>query len=282
MEKERDIILVPWEFKERNIISLRHAIQLAKAADNEILFFHVSKKKGFLESRRKKDEALDKARKELVKISDKFTIDNGIKSTSVVKEGNLEKTLNETIQEFNVNLIVTHSDYSAGEKGPNIMQLVKTTKKSSIPFILTQNNPKHNHYIEIVIPIDYDRKFKETVRWVMHLSKYYKCNLNFIKPYYDDDEKKRLMANNIYFTKKMLDANEIIYGIKTAKKNKNFSDEIYNFAHKIDADLVVFMSTSYKRHVLNTNKTDKYTFEQKIEIPVMCINPLSRKYKGFY
>jgi hypothetical protein len=273
--------MVPWEFSPKNEVAFQHALQLAKAADNDILMIHIEPPKKMFESATKREARLQEAEEKLAKIASEHSEKHNITIKYGIEEGKLEKVFSNVIVSHEPNLIVTHPHMGGKNNESDITSLIKTTKKNSIPFILTENEPAHDHYIEVVIPIDYDKKFKETVRWVMNMSKYYKCNLNFIKPYYEDQEKKRLMANNIYFTKKMLDANEIIYGIKTAKKNKNFSDEIFSFGNKIDADLIVFMSNSYKRYVLNSNKDDKYKFEDKMKIPIMCINPMARKYQGF-
>jgi len=84
------------------------------------------------------------------------------------------------------------------------------------------------------------------------------------------------MANNIYFTKKMLDKKSIIYGIKTAKKNRVFNDEILRFAENIDSDLILMMVKKYRRHLVeNPDSEDR--------IPIMVINRNTEiiKYGGF-
>jgi hypothetical protein len=66
-----------------------------------------------------------------------------------------------------------------------------------------------------------------------------------IKPYITDTFMKKDMGNNIYFTKKMLDKQNIVYGIKTAKKKQSFKSEIFRFTELIDADLIVMMAKQY-------------------------------------
>ena len=87
------------------------------------------------------------------------------------------------------------------------------------------------------------------------------------------------MANNMYFIKKLLDNNNIIYGVKTAKKNQPYHYEIFRFAHDIEADLIVMMSDKYKEYVLHNGDDQEF---QKEEIPVMCIKPLPKKLQQFY
>lgn len=90
-----------------------------------------------------------------------------------------------------------------------------------------------------------------------------------------DEGKKKQLANNIYFTKKMLDGVNIVYGIKTAKKKGTFEDEVFRFARTIEADLILIMSDKYDVF-LDSN------MESQLDIPVMCVNPRIRKYQSFY
>ena len=41
----------------------------------------------------------------------------------------------------------------------------------------------------------------------------------------------------------------IIYGIKTAKKNRKFEDEVFRFAENIDSDLIVMMVRKYIKYI---------------------------------
>jgi hypothetical protein len=83
---------------------------------------------------------------------------------------------------------------------------------------------------------------------------------------------KKDMANNIYFTKKTLDKKNIIYGIKTAKKKKDFQDEVLRFAEMIDSDLIVMMVKKYQKFVLAKPDHD-------LNIPIMVVNRNYEIYK---
>jgi hypothetical protein len=74
----------------------------------------------------------------------------------------------------------------------------------------------------------------------------------------------------------MLDKKNIIYGIKTAKKNKNFDDEVVRFAENIDADLIVIMIQKFKKFIKERPNYDE-------RIPFLVINRNSKiiKYGGF-
>jgi len=73
----------------------------------------------------------------------------------------------------------------------------------------------------------------------------------------------------------MLDGNKIIYGIKTAKRQNVFKDEVFKFANNIDADLILIMADKYNYYVQSKEKATS-------RVPIMCITPLPRKFQGFY
>lgn len=279
MEDIKKVVLVPWDFTEGCEIALQHAIQLADAGENEIMLLNLLPHKGFLKRLFKKDvnmaevEAINKKLNVVVEeIHQKY----GIKPQTLVLEGSPKKALKELIQTANINLIITYHTFSYNGKVYRSTDLMKslTFKDITLPFLVINKKPMHSHYIEIAIPVYSDRKFKEAVHWIIHLAKYYKCNVNFIKPYLIDEYKKRQLASNIYFTKKMLDGVGIIYGIKTAKKSGSFEDEVFRFAENIEADLILIMTDKYDQLV------DKKK-EKDLSIPVMCVNNRIRKFQSF-
>lgn len=279
MNTGKKVVLVPWDFTEGSEIALKHALQLAGVADNEILLLHIIPQTWWdlLLKKRTKPEKFEELKRKLEAVAEKVSSEHRFSPISIVLEGSPVKIIRDLIVTANLNLIVAHKYYFHEKKRINSFDFLKklSIKNYNIPFIIAEAPPAHNHYIEIVVPLDYDKKYKETLHWIIYLSKYYKCNINLIKPYISDQRKKKEMANNIYFTKKMLDGNKIVYGIKTAKRQNLFRDEIFKFANNIDADLILIMADKYDAYVKN-NK-DK----APLRIPIMCITPRVRKLQGF-
>ncbi|MCB8964951.1 MAG: universal stress protein [Bacteroidales bacterium] len=278
MESIKKVVLVPWDFTEGSENALQHAIQLAEAGGNEIMLLHIIPRSSlydfFVRSVNIKEiEAINKKFDQVaIQTQQKY----GVKPQTLVMEGHPKRIVKQLITTANVNLIVANHSYHFNGKAVRASNFLKDLvfKDITLPFIVINEPPRHSHYIEIVIPVDHDRKFKEAVHWIIYLAKYYKCNINLIKPYLTDDGQKKQMANNIYFTKKMLDGVGIVYGIKTAKKKGPFEDEVFKFGQVIEADLILIM-------------TDKYNYfvdakrEKTLEIPVMCVNPRVKKYQSF-
>ncbi len=281
METAKKVVLVPWDFTEGSEIALQHAIQLAEVAGSEIMLLHIipiswwsSLVNRNVEQRTKDIEDI---KKRLDTIAEEVNKKNGFTPITMVLDGNPNRILRELISTANINLIVAKKFYTYAKKQFESAFFFKnlSLKSFSIPFIIVDSPPAHSHYIEIVVPIDYDKKYKETLHWIIYLSKYYKCNINLIKPFINDESKKKDMASNIYFTKKMLDGNKIIYGIKTAKRTSSFRDEVIKFANNIEADLILIMADKYSVY----SATPKEIIKNRV--PLLCITPRTRKLQGF-
>lgn len=180
------------------------------------------------------------------------------------------------IKTVNANLVVLPYRYSLVGKNFKASEFDFIVRECIIPFVVVNSAPRHNYYKELVVPIDHDKKYKESLAWIIYLSNYYRCNVNMIKPFITDTFMKKDMANNIYFTKKMLDKHNVIYGIKTAKKKQPFKSEIFRFTELIDADIVVMMSKQYNKWMVKDEK-------MQTTAPIMIVPPRSDiiKYGSF-
>ena len=279
MEPTKKVVLVPWDFTPGCENAFLHAMQLAGVAQNDILIVRIIPRPWWFSYLKPKHDnmlEIEEEKKKLELVAEKLASEHNITPLTMVLEGRPTTLLRDLVVTANINLIVSNISYKYGNQTFESSQFLRNIvlKSTSIPFIITESKPAHTHYIEIVVPLDYDKKYKETLHWIIYLSKYYKCNINLIKPYINDEGKKKDMANNIYFTKKMLDGNKIIYGIKTAKRTSSFRDEVFKFASNIDADLILIMADKYNNYVDQKGK-------EPLKIPVMCITPRPRKLQGF-
>ncbi len=282
MDNTKKVVLVLWDFSEESENALLHAVQLARVAGNEIMLLNIIPEPWWKTLLRKKNfdnqPHIQSIKKELDQVAQRVAKEHDFNPITLVLEGNPQKLIKELVATANINLIVANRCIvsSQGKQLESYSFLNNLTNKSfCVPFIIVNGKPLHSHYIEIVVPLDYDKKYKEVLHWIIYLSKYYKCNINLIKPYIIDEGKKKKMANNVYFTKKMLDGNKIIYGIKTAKRKNAFRDEVFKFANNIDADLILIMSDKYRMYTGGISK------KEFLRVPVMCITPRVRKFQGF-
>ena len=190
---------------------------------------------------------------------------------------NISKSLAALYASMGVNLVVTTANYRLPNKKQlnmlAVLRKVKSGRLTTVPFILVKQLPTHRYYTDVVLPLDFNKNFKESIRWVAYLSSYYHCNVNIIKAPAKNAEAKQGIASNTYFTKKILDASNVVYGIKNADRNKEFRFEVENFVKEIDADLVLVMTDRIEKLFPNGEIT--------IDVPIMLINPLAKLKQSF-
>ena len=274
MEKEKKTILVTWDFTQVSENALKHAIKISKVVKNEITLIHICKKQNEIE------EATNK----LNIVAEETYKKHKIKPKVIAKEGSIFTTINEAASELNANLVIMGTHGMRGMQKLTGSWALKVIVGSEVPFVVVQEPPTHEHFNNIVFPIDFRAETKEKLNWAIYLAKYYQTKLHIFKSKVTDATLVRKVNNNINFAKKILSSKEIKYEITSAMGKKSFSNETINFAHEIDADLILIMTTrniDFTDYVLGAD-------EQKIiansaKIPVMCVNPRTdlRKLAGF-
>ncbi len=292
-------IIVPWDFTEASEIAFQHAYQLAQVVGDNIALVALLPKPGLFGNKSKHASELEEARIRLIQEGERLSSEYADKRqklqaemkedptqkrdlfevnimTAALGYSRLEKVFVELHASMDVNLVVTMHYYNhLGKKTDLVAGLrkVKLTKTNTMPFIVVNAPPKHKIYSELVVPMGYEMKSKETIRWVVYLSNYYQCNVNIIKPSIQDEKRKRQMANNLYFAKMVLSSKDVVYGVKTASGKAKFSEDVFRFATDIDADLLLVM----------TNKFESFfdTKQINIDFPVMLINPVVKKIQSF-
>ncbi len=248
MELTDKSILVPVDFTENAEFAFQHALQMAKYIKRDISILHIINKD------REQPEAMAK----LVEFGKKMQEKYGIESYPIVKRGDIFKAIKTTAIEINALLIVMglHSAKRA----------IKVIIGSNIPFYLIQAPPKNEKIVDIVVPFDFDEKSRVQLNWVVLLSKYFDSNINIIKPFIESNFKNEKMKKNMYFIRQILDEKNIVFGIRTSKRDIKFNDAIYEFATEINADTIFIMSYQFKKFILKATKFG-------VKVPVLCINP---------
>jgi len=279
MNAKKKYIVIPWDFSEGSEKALQHAVQLAKVVNNGIALLYLNNVKGGLFggfSKKLSDEQLAQIEKDLNERAEKVSSDFDMECRAFVRQGKAKQIAQEIIHTVNANLMVMHKTVEGNNNTLSVTDFLKIMKGAFIPFIIIENSPAHEYYKEIVVPIDDDRRYRESLAWIIYMANYYKCNINLMKPFLNDEFRKKELANNVYFTKKMLDKQNIIYGVKTAKKKEPFKAAVLKFGSIIEADMVM-MTSKYYHKWLSGKSTETFN------IPVMCIPPRAdlTKYSSF-
>lgn len=302
LRERKKTILVPWDFTPESEHALAHAYQLAQTVGDNIMLIYIRQISRWASSGTvqrieqelgevrvrlervaiEREESLGSQRQELEsELKERVGKQRAVFEVSikgmVIYGKKIQDSIVELFSTLDVNMIVSSEYYTTeGERRIDMVKTLSSMKgksTESLPFLIVEGPPTHRYYTELVVPMDYDKKYKQVLRWVTFLSHYYQCNVDIIKRPITDKSNKRALDNNLYFTKKILDSKEIIFGIKTADPKEPFFDEVNKFVKEIDADIVLVMS--------NTLKISFGRPKVKFGVPVMYVNPLSLRYQRF-
>jgi nucleotide-binding universal stress UspA family protein len=248
MELTEKSILVPVDFTENSEFAFQHALHFSTFIKKDITLLHIVKKDA------EKSFAMENLKTFAKKMQDKYNVECAL----IVRKGDIFKAIKAAAIEINALLIVMglHSAKRA----------IRVIIGSNIPFYLIQAPPINEKLKDIVVPVDYNEKNRVQMNWVTLLSKYFDCNINIIKPYISSNYKNEKMKKNMYFIRQILDSKNIVFGIRTSKRDTKFNNSIYEFANEINADAIFIMSYHFKKFILKAK-----TFGLKV--PVLCINP---------
>ena len=151
---------------------------------------------------------------------------------------------------------------------------LKVITGSKAPFIVVQAPPTSHGFQKVVFPLDFRSENKEKINWIYHIGRLYNSKFYIIKDKVTDPKFKKGVRSNLLFTEKFLNSNDIPYEIHTASGKKDFASETIEFAHELNADLLLIMTTrsiNLADYVLGAS--EQQIISNKYQIPVMCINP---------
>ncbi len=248
MEIIRKSIFVPWDYTDKAKLAFEHAYNLSKTFNKEIVLVNVVDKEKYVA------DAVPKLKDE----ADRLQAENNLNVKYIVAAGNLFKTIPSVAKEKDAALIVMGMHSSK--------RSMKTVMGSEVPFYLVQDKPKRDHIVDVVVPIDTNDKNRVQLNWVIYIAKHFKCNINIIKPFISNDSKNRKMKANMFFARRALDGKDVVYGIRTSKREDKWNHAVAKFANEIDADLIFIMSHDFKKFM-------KRMEGENLRIPIICINP---------
>ena len=271
---EKDILLVPWDFTEVAEYALQHAIKFSKKLNNTVTLIHVVK------SLKQGGETLNELNKDIEKLSAKYNVE----LHPLVLEGSLFHIISDYASENNVSMVIMGTHGIKGMQKFTGSYALKVIVGSKIPFVVVQAPPtKKDTFKDIVFPLDYRAEAKQKLQWALFLMKYFDVKINIIVPTIKDKALNNKLMANVHFAEKILDKYDCDYELNKIK-GSNSAEESIAFAKKIDADIILIMTTKgigITDYVLGAQ--EQYIIANTEKVPVMVVNPrtdLSR-YGGF-
>lgn len=264
MENSPRYILVPLDFTPTSGYALDHALKIAKVMNLNITLLHIIN--------HHKEEATSISK--LNEIADSTLRLHGINVAKVTMIGNIYTTISDIASQTDCALVVMKTDGAKGAQKYTGSKAIKIISGSKSPYIVVQQPPSKDKFVDIVYPIDYRVENKELLSYILNFSKFYDFKLHLLKIHTTDRVFLKNITNNLNFAKSMLESKHLNFEVYIGKGKKDYGTEINDYAHSVNADLII---TQLQRNLT----LSKFIFgvkEQKIianpyKIPVLCVNP---------
>ena len=191
-----------------------------------------------------------------------------------IEKGSIFSAIAEFANEKDASLVIMGTHGMKGMQKLTGSWALKVIVKSKVPFIVVQDPPAdQERYHNIVFPVDFRSENKEKIKMAIFMGKYFDSKIRFLVTRTTDKNLLKKTNININFAIKYLIQNNIEYEIHEVPKG-NFAQQTIDFAQKINADLILIMTTkniTVADYVIGAS--EQYMIANSSKIPVCCVNP---------
>jgi nucleotide-binding universal stress UspA family protein len=272
MDSQMNTIMVPTDFTEVADYAIAHAAKFAKLLNKGITLIHIIKKPSDFK------DADDKIQAQADDLFRKF----GIRPHTLIHEGSIFSTIGEVATLTGTELIVMGTHGIHGMQKITGSWALKVTVTSKAPVIIVQGLPKREEIRRIVFPVDFKKENKQKIGWACFIARLFDAKIFVLKPNFKDKGYLRALFTNMFFTEKYFKNKEVEYEIVVSELKGTFTEQIIEFSHRVDADMILIMTTkaiSFFDYILGA--PEKYIMANEYKVPVMAINPRNVKMGDF-
>jgi nucleotide-binding universal stress UspA family protein len=267
MEEHKKLIVVPWDFTHVAEHALAHAVKISRMVGNDICLLHVVDT-----GINPKEEAGKKDK--LQHITEETSKNFNVPVSYHIVKGSIFSAIAEYANEKEASLVVMGTHGMKGMQKLTGSWALKVIVKSKIPFIVVQDAPvDQERYHNIVFPVDFRGENKEKMQMAIFMGKYFESKIHMLVSLSTDASLLKKTNVNLNFAIKFLIQNNIEYDIHEVPRG-NFAQQTIDFAQKINADLLLIMTTkniTMADYVLGAS--EQYMIANSSKIPVCCVNP---------
>lgn len=266
-------VLVATDFTQVAGYAADHAQKFAKHLGVEVTLLHIIKKESDRAEAEKNMEA------HILEYSKKY----GQKPNTLIREGSIFSTIGEVASEIEAELVVMGTHGIKGLQHLTGSWALKVIVSSKVPFIVVQEPPKENKIGKIVFPVDFKRENKEKIGWAYYVARLFNSKIYIFQSNYHDKGFVIETSKNLVFSEKFFTAKGLQYEIVKAEGKKSFAVETIEFSEKIDADLMLIMTTkaiNFTDYIVGAS--EQIIIANTAQIPVMCVNPRPPKVGGSF
>lgn len=267
MEDHKKLIVVPWDFTHIAEHALAHAVKISRMVGNDICLLHIVDT-----GIKAKDELAVKAK--LQHVTEEQSKKYNVQISYHISKGSIFTEIAEFANDKEASLVVMGTHGMKGMQKLTGSWALKVIVKSKVPFIVVQDPPvDQERYHNIVFPVDFRNENKEKSNMAIFMGKYFDSKIWFLVTATTDKNLLKKTNINMNFAIKYLIQNNIEYEIHEVQRG-NFAQQTLEFAQKINADLVLIMTTkniTIADYVVGAS--EQYIIANSSKIPVCCVNP---------
>jgi len=266
-------ILVPTDFSETCEIALKHAAEIAKSYNGEIMLVHVINREthSYLSKNDLGIEYIIKKLEEMASsIESSYQVEVGISAI----EGSIYDIIPELTTEETIDLMIMGNKGKHGIQNLTGGHAIKLLSRSTVPAIIVQERIFGDGYKKIVVPVQNIHNIDLKIEWTAQIAKLFTSTVHLFRIRETDE----LINRDVDFATeeiiKGLEAQTIDYVIETADEERHFADQILEYSIENRADLILILTNAneYIPEFL-FGPWDETLIYNESQIPVMCINP---------
>ena len=218
MEHEKNLIMVTWDFTEKSVYALEHAVQMSSMIKGEIAVVHIVKKE---------EEIHDAEKRMADEVKKKFS-DPSLIFSFIVRSGSIFHTIGELTTELNAILVVMGTHGITGMQKLLGSWALKVIASSKAPFIVVQESPKSEAMKNIVLPVNYKRETKECVTWTHFFSRKFGTKFHLFRAKYADSNFGKGLIQICFSLPNILAAKQFVLNLKWRWVKKILEKKQYN------------------------------------------------------
>lgn len=276
MAEKQKLIVVPWDFTPVAEHALAHAVKISRMVKNDICLLHIVDKAIKPQDEGQKKVLLKSVADENAKKYSLVIVPEIAKGTifTAIADFVNQKGVKEEDKKIEVSLVVMGTHGMKGMQKLTGSWALKVIVKSTVPFIVVQEPPvDQERYHNIVFPLDFKKENKEKTKMAIFMGKYFDSKMHILVTTATDANLIKKTKINLNFAIKYLIQNNIDYQIHEVPKG-NFAEQTLDFAQKINADLILIMTTkniTFADYMVGAS--EQYIIANSSKIPVCCVNP---------
>ena len=224
-----NILLIPTDFSEVCENAINHGIELAQFLHYKVCILHVISIQ--TESAHKKENHnQEQVEENFRKCKELYENKFSVKIELLAREGNFLKVINKVATEIKANLMVLGTHGKQGLQHLFGSHALKVVLDSPCPVVVVQKRSFENGYHNIVLPISSDIEPRQSVEWILLMSRLFNSKIHLFQSMETDPVLKTRLNIITQQITKILDEKKVPFDIKTAETERDFSTQIISHA----------------------------------------------------